>query len=129
MNNNAVQMFSLNIACPQMYCGNYYSFYQSTYRPVKKSKEDFEKPSGIYKSFRFEDLKVYGFRDVVMKFFNFEKIYTAEEYIDFLDALSDHRGLPDEKKLALYEGIKQAILKHGNSYKVNYLFQLYMGRK
>ena len=72
---------------------------------------------------------MYGFRDVMMKFFDFKKIYNADEYIAFIDTMSDHRGLPDENKLALYEEIKQAILKYGNSYKVDYIFQLYMGRK
>ncbi|MCG8483913.1 MAG: class I SAM-dependent methyltransferase [Clostridia bacterium] len=107
----------------------YYSFYQSNKRPVKKSKEDFKKPSEIYIGYRFEDLKVYGFRDVVMKFFDFKMIYNADEYIAFIDTMSDHRGLPHGNKLALYEEIKQAIMKHGNSYKVDYIFQLYMGRK
>lgn len=107
----------------------YYSFYQSNKRPVKKTKEDFEKPSEIYISYRFEDLKIYGFKDVVMKFFDYEKIYNAYEYIALIDTMSDHRGLPDENKFALYEEIKQAILMHGNSYKVDYIFQLYMGRK
>ncbi|PWM43735.1 MAG: hypothetical protein DBX47_06795 [Clostridiales bacterium] len=36
----------------------YYSFYTSNNRPIKKTKKDLIKPSEIFISFRFEDLKI-----------------------------------------------------------------------
>lgn len=107
----------------------YYSYYKTNDRPVRKSKADFEKSSEIYKSYRFEDLGAYGFNDVEMKFYDDQKAYNADEYIALLDTMSDHRALPEENKLALYESVKRAILRCENSYKVDFIFQLYMGRK
>ena len=107
----------------------YYSYYTSNARPIKKSKEDFLKPSEIYISYRFEDLKTYGFKDISMKFYDGEKTYSADEYIVLLETMSDHKSLPNSNRMALYAGIKEAIIKHGNRHKVDYIFQLYMGRK
>jgi ubiquinone/menaquinone biosynthesis C-methylase UbiE len=107
----------------------YYSYYISKERPVRKSKEEFCKPSEIYRGFRFEGLERYGFSEVTMKLYDESRTYSADEYIALLDTYSDHRGLPDDNRAALYEGIKEAILRYGGQHKVDYVFQLYMGRK
>jgi ubiquinone/menaquinone biosynthesis C-methylase UbiE len=107
----------------------YYSYYQSKGRPVSKSKEEFGEPSEIYKGFRFESLERYGFSEVTMKLYDASRTYSADEYIALLDTYSDHISLPDDNRVALYEGIKEAILRHGGHHKVDYIFQLYMGRK
>lgn len=107
----------------------YDSYYISNTRPVKKSRADFLKKSEIYRSYRFEDLEEYGFKDIVMKFYDGAKIYNAEEYIILLETMSDHKSLPENNRKALYAGVKDAIIKHGGKYMVNYIFQLYMGRK
>lgn len=72
---------------------------------------------------------VYGFSEVTMKLYDASRTYSADGYIAFLDTYSDHRGLPDDNRVALYVGIKEAILRHGGHHKVDYVFQLYMGRK
>lgn len=87
------------------------------------------KPSEIYISYRFEDLKNSGFKDISMKFYDISKTFTADEYIVWLDTMSDHKSLPEKNRAALYDGIKEAILRYGNCHKVDYIFQLYMGRK
>ncbi|MCK5129665.1 MAG: methyltransferase domain-containing protein [Clostridiales bacterium] len=107
----------------------YYSYYTTSSRPIIKTKADFMKPSEIYNSYRFEDLKNYGYKDIEMKFYDGSKTFSANEYIDWLDTMSDHRSLPKSNKTALYDGIRKTILNHGDSYKLDYLFQLYMGRK
>lgn len=112
-----------------IYEKHYYSYYTSDTRPKKKSKEDFKKPSEIYNSFRFEDLRTYGFKDVSMKFYDGYKTFNADEYIVFLETMSDHISLPYSNRTALYTGIKEAIIKHGNHHRMDYIFQLYMGRK
>lgn len=107
----------------------YNSYYTSNERPVRKSKEEFWKPSEIYRGFRFEGLERYGFSDVTMKLYDASQTYSADEYIALLDTYSDHRVLPDDNRSSLYAGIKEAILRHGGNHKVDYIFQLYMGRK
>jgi len=107
----------------------YYSYYITKERPVRKSKDEFLKPSGIYKGFRFDSLEQYGFRDVTIKLYDASLTYSADEYIELLDTFSDHRSLPVDLRVSLYEGIKEVILRYGGCHKVDYIFQLYMGRK
>jgi ubiquinone/menaquinone biosynthesis C-methylase UbiE len=107
----------------------YYTYYISNERPVRKSKEEFWKSSEIYRGFRIECLERYGFSEVTMKLYDASRTYSADEYIALLDTYSDHRGLPDDNRIALYEGIKEVILRHGGHHMVDYIFQLYMGRK
>lgn len=116
----------------EVYNKYYYSFYRPNQRPVPISKmvyQDFLSPSEIYRGFRFESLEKYGFQDVTMKLYNVSRSYSADDYISLLDTYSDHRALPDENRMALYSGIKKAILMHGGHQNMNFIFQLYMGRK
>jgi len=101
-------------------------------RPVPISKmfyDDFLKPAEIYRGFRFESLEQYGFEDVTMKLYNASRTYDADEYITLLETYSDHRALPDNSRASLYAGIKAAIIKHGGYQKLNFIYQLYMGKK
>ena len=108
----------------------YYNiYYTSNLRPVKKTREDFEKKSEIYNSYRFEDLMDYGFKDVSMRFYDGARTFSADEYIVLLETMSDHKSLPESNQQALYSGIKEAIIKFGGHHTVDYIFQLYMGRK
>lgn len=107
----------------------YNSYYILNEKPVRKSKEEFWKPSEIYRGFRFEGLEKYGFHEVTMKLYDASQTYSADEYIALLDTYADHRGLQDDNRAALYAGIKEAILRHGGYHNVDYVYQLYMGRK
>jgi len=107
----------------------YYNYYTASTRPVKKSYEDFCTPEEIYHSFRFYDLKDYGFADTSMTFYDMTISKTADERIALIDTTSDHRGLPEENRKALYAEQKEVILQHGNVYTENITYQLYMGRK
>ena len=107
----------------------YKSFYGSAQRPTKKSMEDLWKPSELYTSFRFEGMEQYGFTDITMNLFDAVHEYTSDEYIALLNTMSDHISLPADNRKALESGIRNAILRHGNRYNVNAVFQLYMGRK
>ena len=91
--------------------------------------EDFMKPEELYRGFRFESLEQYGFVDVSMKLYETTRTYGADEYIALMDTMSDHRAMPEDKRAALYAGIKDVIIKHGGQIKMDYIFQLYMGRK
>jgi SAM-dependent methyltransferase len=107
----------------------YYSYYKTNQRPIRKSKEDFGKPSEIYNGFRFDSLERYGFADVTMKLYEATRTYSADEYLALLDTYSDHIALPDDNRVALYAGIKEAIMRHGGHQKLDFVFQLYMGKK
>lgn len=108
----------------------YNRYYNITYsQPIRKTHNDFYKPEEIYRGFRFNDLQAYGFQDVTMKFYDTTLEYTADGYIALLETLSDHRNLPDDIKTPFYSKTKEAIANSGGTYKVDYVFQLYLGRK
>ncbi|WP_312372947.1 hypothetical protein [Lachnoclostridium sp.] len=93
------------------------------------TKKGFEENPKILIGYGFEDLSVYGFSDVLMNLYEATLTYSADEWIVFLDTLANHRNLPDWNKVALYAGVKEAIIKNGGFHKVDCIFQLYMGRK
>ena len=107
----------------------YKKYYRPYIRPVKKTDAELWEHSEIRKAFGFEDLTQYGFRDISMNLYYAACTYNADEYIALLDTFSDHRSLPDSDRAALYSGVKEAILRHGGSHKIDYVFRLYMGRK
>jgi len=107
----------------------YYTYYISKERPVKKSRDDYFRPDETRKRFGFDCLERFGFSEVVMKLYDASRTYSADEYIELLDTFSDHRSLPTDLREALYEGVKEVILRHGGYHRVDYVFQLYMGKK
>jgi len=113
----------------EVYEKHYYNYYTTSLRPVKKTHKDFCTPEEIYHSFRFYDLKDYGFSDISMTFYDMTTSITADERIALMETMSDHRGLPEENRKALYAEQKEVILRHGNRYTENITYQLYMGRK
>jgi SAM-dependent methyltransferase len=121
---------NLNKEIKGLYEKYYYTHYTSKHwHPQRKTKAELEKPSRIFVDFGFESLQQYGFVDVSMKFYDFTRSYNADEYIMWLDTMADCRGLPETNKTALYAKIKEAILNNGGKYTLDYVFQLYMGRK
>jgi len=110
----------------------YYSYYKTGDRddkPTKHTLETLQKPEAVYKSFRFESMEQYGFKDVTMKLYDRTHTYNTDGYIKLLDTFSDHRALPGENKAALYAGVNEVIEKHGGTIKTHSTYQLYMGRK
>lgn len=116
-------------AIQELYAKHYVPHYPSARRPVKKTREDFMKPTQILYSYGFEDLGRYGFQDVSMRFYEATRTFEPDEYIAFQDTMADHRGLPESARQALYQGIREAILRHGGQYSIDHIFRLYIGRK
>ena len=87
-----------------------------------------QKPDGNAKTGRiFEGMEQCGFTDIAIKLYYASRTYGADEYIMFLETMSDHRSMPEEIKTALYAGIKEVIFKHAGQLKMDFVFQLYMG--
>ena len=109
-----------------LYEKHYQSYYTSSKRPVK---DDYGNPNQILHRFGCKTLDAYGFADITMKLYDGERIYDTDEYMELLETMSDHRHLPEENRMALYAGIKEAVLRHGGLCKDTLAYQLYMGRK
>jgi len=110
----------------------YYTYYKTDERddkPTKHTLETLQNPEAIFKSFRFESMEHYGFKDVTMKIYEKMHTYDTDSYIKLLDTFSDHRALPRENREALYAGVKETIEIHGGLIQTHNTYQLYMGRK
>lgn len=120
---------NLGEAFRALYEEHYYSYYELKYRPVPLTHELLGTQERILTGYGCKDLRDYGFVDISMRFYDMPMHYTADEYIVHLDTLSDHRALPEKNRMALYSGIRETIIAHGDHHTVDYIFQLYMGRK
>lgn len=115
--------------CQAYYEKYYYSHYTSQKWQPRKTKDDLLKPEEIYTGFRFGSMEQYGFQDTDIKLYDATRDYSADEYISLLDTYSDHRALPEDNRVSLYAGVKDAILRHGGYQRIDFTFMLYMGRK
>ena len=108
----------------------YKQWFHKPYRePSKRIRDDFYTRELIAQGHGFADMREHGFVDVEMNLYDVTKTFNAEEYIELMDTMADHRSLPADDRDALYEGIVRVIESFGGSYPVQYVFQAYMGRK
>ncbi|MDR1704507.1 MAG: class I SAM-dependent methyltransferase [Clostridiales bacterium] len=105
----------------------YYTQYPSTYRPARKTHEEFKTSSELQRGYGFGDMRKYGFADIIINHYDASLTYSADAYAALLDTYSDHRLL--KEKEALYGAVKEAIARHGGRYRADYTFQLYIGRR
>jgi trans-aconitate methyltransferase len=61
--------------------------------------------------------------------YNWDQNYTPKEYIGLLNTHSGHQVLPDPTKQALYKGVENAILQHGENITKRHVVALYLARK
>ena len=57
------------------------------------------------------------------------KDFTAGQYMQLLPTYPNHMSLPEESRRALFEGIYEAIEKHGGKITVYYTMDLELARK
>jgi ubiquinone/menaquinone biosynthesis C-methylase UbiE len=58
----------------------YKKYYHKPYkRPIKVTREGYRTPTQIYMGFRFEDMRAYGFTDIIMNFYDAERTFDAKE--------------------------------------------------
>ena len=108
----------------------YEKYYHKPYiRPARKAMVEYEKPSEIVKGFGFDDLSKFGFADVTLKLYDSIWTFSANDYLSLLDTYPDHKSLKDSDRMSLYTEIKNTILRHGGTIDIDYVLQLYMGRK
>ena len=98
-------------------------------KPIKRTHDDLRNPDGFLTRYGFNGLEEYNFKDITLNFYDIEIIYTADEYIKLYETMADHRDLPEKNKTGLYNEVTRIINQNGGKYKMDYIFQVYMGRK
>ena len=79
--------------------------------------------------FTYENAVRYGFTDLKRYTFPVERRFTADEYVAYLGTHCDHLTLREPDKSRFFDGIRSAILRHGNLLVSHDTVVLYLTRK
>lgn len=71
----------------------------------------------------------YGFKAAEFRLYHMEKDFTPEEYRQLLQTYRDHMALEEENRNLLFDGICQAIRRHGGIMTVFYTVDLQLAEK
>lgn len=96
------------------------------YRPSSKERVEFSK-NDCQK--HIDELKRFGFKDIISKLYYRKRTLTSEEYISLLNTYSDHRALPVEIKNDFEIDMKNAIDEIGGKINIYDTIDLYLARK
>ncbi len=69
------------------------------------------------------------FKKVVVRKYPWSRRYETKAYLGLLNTYSDHLRLSTQRRKALFEGIAEAIERHGGSIERPYLAVLYMAQR
>lgn len=93
-------------------------------------------PSSHPPQFTEEDAKAlsliplrYGFSETFYALYHRTRTFSAQEYVSLLGTYSDHIALEEEKRRGLFEGIAQAIRRHGGTITLYDTIDLELARK
>ena len=71
----------------------------------------------------------YGFINNEYRLYHTTKDFTADEYMELLTTYPDHMSLEPEKRKVLFDGIHEAINRHGGIITIYYTMDLEIARK
>lgn len=100
--------------------------YEKLLPPPERSSPPNARPDGR----NTDDMRDSGlFTDVVEYHHEWEKVFSAEAYIQLLETYSDHQTLPPETKAMLYAEVRDIIFRHGGTINLIYDSYFILGRK
>ena len=100
------------------------SIYQK-YRPNDKPPIQFDESKC---QVIINELAQYGFRDIQSKIYRRTRTLASEEYVNLIRTYSDHNALPEQKRLAFEQEMKQAIDEVGGKINIYDTIDLYLSR-
>jgi hypothetical protein len=71
----------------------------------------------------------YGLKFVETKFWPGRREYTADEHNEYLGTHSTHIAIKEESREPFFNGVRDAVLRHGNKIVFNDKYVLYLYRK
>lgn len=110
--------------------GNYKLSNPDLYEDIQKVYEAYFVTEAPYmQKFYYENALEYGFKSVQKKEFYGKRIFTADEYVEYIGTHSDHIMIKEEYREKFYDGIRKAILKHGGEIVFSDTYVLYLCKK
>ena len=111
------------------------SEYKSTnpelYDDIQKIYDEYFKPETSYKQggFHYQNAVNYGYVDFEERDFYGKREMTADEYLAFSGTHCDHMVIPEPYKTRFFEGLRNAVLAHGNKIVFNDTYVMYLTKK
>ena len=98
---------------------------------IQKVYDEYFKPETSYPkgSFSYDNAVNYGFTEPETKLFHGRRQYTADEYVQYIGTHSDHIILKEPFRTPFFEGVRAAVLAHGNKVVYNDTYILKTVRK
>ena len=76
-----------------------------------------------------DELKSCGFSDVQYKLYHRVRTFDAQSYVSLLGTYSDHRALPEDRRIAFFKEIKATINRFGGKIHVYDTLDLHLAQK
>jgi ubiquinone/menaquinone biosynthesis C-methylase UbiE len=110
--------------------GDYKTPDEDLYEDIEKVYTEYFHPIIPYsQKMNYANAANYGFTDFHEYKFESHRQYTADEYIQYIGTHSDHIILMEPEKSKFFDGIKAAVIKHGNIIRFNDTIIVYITRK
>ena len=97
---------------------------------IQQVYDKYFKPENPYKcKFNYENGTAYGLQYLGKKEFYGKREFSADEYIEYIHTHSDHTAIAEDCRESFFEGIRGAILQHGDRIVFYGTYVLYLYRK
>ena len=98
---------------------------------IQKVYDAYFKPETPYphRSFHYQNATNYGYTDFEERDFYGKREMTADEYVAFSGTHCDHMVIAEPYKTKFFEGLRAAVLAHGNKIIFNDTYVMYLTKK
>lgn len=109
----------------------YRSDNEPLYEKIQMLYDKYYKPDIQYThgKFRYTAAPEYGFTDVERVLFNGQRVFNADEYVEFSGTHCDHIVIPEPIRTEFFEGLRNAVIEAGNRIVFNDTYVLYLTKK
>ena len=110
---------------------DYRSSNEELYAKIQRVYDEYYKPERNYTHGKlgYTNAENYGYTDLEKREYKGVREMTADEYVAFSGTHCDHIVIPEPYRTPFFEGLRNAVLEHGNKVVFNDTFILYLTRK
>ena len=103
---------------------------ENLYQEIQKVYDEYFRPETPYtQHLEYQNAVNYGFVGFERREYHNVREYNADEFIAWKSIMAPHLTLPEPFKSKFFEGIRNAVLKHGNNIILRDTIILYLTRK
>ena len=109
----------------------YRSSDEALFEKIQALYDKYYKPDIPYRhgGFRYDAAPEYGYSEVERFEFKGQRVFTADEYVEFSGTHCDHIVIPEPVRTEFFDGLRNAVLEAGNRIVFNDTYVLYLTKK